>query len=137
MGLRTCLFESNLYNRETKKRSLIILCRHHIVSEQGQLYREWLSTISSLIYSQREGMGLLEYQVMPSLHDVAHDGWLCSVYICYITMLEIPSARSWASTQPVRYGKGRQYGPFIMYKISPPGHSPPASQARRRVGPAL
>ncbi len=25
---------------------------------------------------QREGMGLLEYQVMPSLRDVAHDGWL-------------------------------------------------------------
>jgi hypothetical protein len=24
---------------------------------------------------QREGMGLLEYQAMPSLHDVAHDGW--------------------------------------------------------------
>jgi hypothetical protein len=25
---------------------------------------------------QREGMGLLEYQAMPSLHDVAHDEWL-------------------------------------------------------------
>jgi hypothetical protein len=27
-------------------------------------------------YKQREGMGLLEYQAMPSLHDVAHAGWL-------------------------------------------------------------
>ncbi len=24
---------------------------------------------------QREGLGLLKYQAMPSLHDVAHDGW--------------------------------------------------------------
>jgi hypothetical protein len=23
-------------------------------------------------------MGLLEYQAMPSLRDVAHDGWLCT-----------------------------------------------------------
>ncbi len=27
--------------------------------------------------AQREGMGLLEYQAMPSLRDIAHDGWLC------------------------------------------------------------
>ncbi len=26
---------------------------------------------------QREGMGLLEYQAMPSLHDEVHDGVLC------------------------------------------------------------
>ena len=31
--------------------------------------------------SQREGMGLLEYQIMPSLRDVAHDGWLCTFTI--------------------------------------------------------
>jgi hypothetical protein len=30
------------------------------------------------IYQQREGMGLIEYQVMPSLHDIARDGWLCT-----------------------------------------------------------
>jgi hypothetical protein len=29
-------------------------------------------------------MGLLEYQDMLSLHDVAHDGWLV-VYIIYVT----------------------------------------------------
>ncbi len=28
--------------------------------------------------TQREGMGLPEYQVMPSLRDVAHDGVLCT-----------------------------------------------------------
>jgi hypothetical protein len=30
---------------------------------------------------QREGMGLLEYQIMPSLRDVAHDGLLCTFTI--------------------------------------------------------
>ncbi len=49
--------------------------------------------------SQREGMGLLEYQAMPSLRDVAHDGWLCTFTMQQ--QLEIPSARScWAA--PVR-----------------------------------
>ncbi len=28
-------------------------------------------------HSQREGMGLLEYQTMPSLREIAHNGWLC------------------------------------------------------------
>ncbi len=32
-------------------------------------------------YTQREGMGLLEYQAMPSLRDVAHDGVLCTFTI--------------------------------------------------------
>jgi hypothetical protein len=30
---------------------------------------------------QREGMGLLECQAMPSWRDVAHDGWLCTFTI--------------------------------------------------------
>jgi hypothetical protein len=30
---------------------------------------------------QREGTGLLEYPVMLSLHDKAHDGWLCTFII--------------------------------------------------------
>ncbi len=29
-------------------------------------------------HDQREGMGQLEDQDMPSLRDVAHDGWLCT-----------------------------------------------------------
>ncbi len=39
--------------------------------------------------------------------------------------------------QPVRYGKGRLYGPPSPTKTHLPGHSPPAGQAGRRVGPAL
>jgi hypothetical protein len=50
------------------------------------------------ILFQREGMGLLEYQDLPPLRDVAHDGWLCIFTIQQ--QLEIPSARSWAA--PVR-----------------------------------
>jgi hypothetical protein len=40
-------------------------------------------------------MGLLEYQAMPSLRDVAHDGWLCT--FTKEQQLEMPSARSWAA----------------------------------------
>ncbi len=41
------------------------------------------------------GVGLLKYQAIPSLRDVAHDGWLCT-FILY-KQLEIPSARSWTA----------------------------------------
>ncbi len=30
---------------------------------------------------QREGMGQLEYQAVPSLRDVPNDGWLCTFSI--------------------------------------------------------
>jgi hypothetical protein len=40
----------------------------------------------------------VEYQAMPSLHDVAHGGWLCTFIIKQ--HLDIPSARSWVA--PVR-----------------------------------
>ncbi len=38
---------------------------------------------SSLFHvpNQREGLGLLEYQAMPSLRDVSHDGWLSTFTI--------------------------------------------------------
>ena len=42
-------------------------------------------------------MGLPEYQAMPSLRDVAHNA------------------------TGIRYGKGRQYGQSITYKITPAG----------------
>jgi hypothetical protein len=55
-------------------------------------------------------MGLLEYQAMPSLPDVAHDGWLCSnVYIYYNSSWEFHqlAAGQLLSGQPVRFGKER------------------------------
>jgi hypothetical protein len=69
-------------------------------------------------------MGLPEYQYMPSLRDVAHDGVLCTF-----------SNRS-APSDVVRQGRG--HGPCVQVQNHTLlGHSPPASQAGRRVGPAL
>jgi hypothetical protein len=76
---------------------------------------------------QREGMGLLEYQAMPSLRDVAHDGVLCTI-----------SNRSAPPTGASGVRQGKRHGPSITYKAPTLlGHSPPASQAGRRVGAAL
>jgi hypothetical protein len=85
-------------------------------------------------HDQREGMDLLVYQAMPSLRDVAYDGWLCTFTIKQ--QLEIPSARSW--TAPVRgtgtvrktEKAGSKARPSHI-KSHLPGHSPPASQAGR------
>jgi hypothetical protein len=44
----------------------------------------WVETVLVILaptQKQREGMGLLEYQAVPSLRDVAHDGWLCKFTI--------------------------------------------------------
>jgi hypothetical protein len=83
-------------------------------------------------------MGLLEYQAMPSLRDVAHDGWLFTFTIKQ--QLEIPSARSWAApvraTGTVQKKAGGTACPSRT-KSHQSGHSPPASKAGRRVGPAL
>jgi hypothetical protein len=35
------------------------------------------------LHAQREGMGLLENQAMPSLREVAHGGWLCTYVNSY------------------------------------------------------
>jgi hypothetical protein len=86
---------------------------------------------------QREG-GLLEYQAMPSLLDVAHDGLFCTFTISQ--QLSNPSARSWAApvraTGTVRKRQAIQPRPSRT-KSHLPGHSPPASQAGRCVGLAL
>ncbi len=81
-------------------------------------------------------MGLLEYQAMPSLCDVAYDGWLCTFTIKQ--QQEIPSVRSWAA--PVRETGTEKAG--VVARLSRtkshlPGHPPPASKAGRRVGPEL
>jgi hypothetical protein len=76
-------------------------------------------------------MGLLEYQAMPSLHDVAHDGWLCNVYIYFITAAENSiSSQLGSSCQGSRYGivKGRRYGPSITDEITPAGSLSSSSQ---------
>ncbi len=57
----------------------------------------------------REGTGLLEYEAMPSLCDVACDGVLCT--FCN------RSASDWYKWCVVR--QGRRHGLSITYKITP------------------
>jgi hypothetical protein len=84
-------------------------------------------------------MGPLAYQAMPSLRDPAHDGWF--VHLLYYSSFKFHqlAAGQFLSGQPVRYGKGRQYGLArpSRTKSDLTGHSPPAGQAGRRVVPAL
>ncbi len=63
--------------------------------------------------TQREGMGLLEYQAMPSLRELAHDGCLCT-YLLYNSSWKFHplAAGQLLSGQPVRYWKERRYGPY-------------------------
>jgi hypothetical protein len=75
--------------------------------------------------NQRESLGLLEYQAIPLLHDVAHDGWLCTLTVlyCITTAENFPqlAAGQPLSGQPVLYGKGRRYGPSLTCTITPAG----------------
>ncbi len=70
---------------------------------------------------------LLEYQYMPSLSDVAHDGVLCT-----FNNRSAPDRDKWC-------GPSGQAAWTVhhMKNDTLVGHSPPASQAGRRVGPAL
>jgi hypothetical protein len=83
--------------------------------------------------SQRKGMGQLEYQSMPSLRGVAHDGWFC-VFIIFKKAGKPISSQLSSSCQGNWYSTVKADG---TARPSMPGHSPPASQASRRVGPAL
>jgi hypothetical protein len=97
---------------------------YKIVHIYATVYRHLPKHLRSLgYYTQIEGMGLLEYQAMPSLRDLAHDGWLCTFLILYNSRWKFQqlAAGQLLSGQPVRYGKGRRYVPPIMYKITPAG----------------
>jgi hypothetical protein len=70
-------------------------------------------------------MGQLDYQDMTSLRDVAHDEWLCNVYIYHIKAAENSiSSQLGSSYQSSRYGTEKAGGtarPSITYKITPAG----------------
>ncbi len=87
---------------------------------------------------QREGLGLIEYQAMPSLRDVAHDGWLCTFIILQISwkFRQLPAGSSCQGKWYITEKTGSMACPSHT-KSNLPGHSSPASQAGRRVGPAL
>jgi hypothetical protein len=78
---------------------------------------------------------------MPSLRDVAHDGWLHTFTIQNNSSLKFHqlAAGQLLSGQPV-YGTEKAGGTVRLSgsKSHMPGHTPPASQAAaRRVGPAI
>ncbi len=81
---------------------------------------------------QREGLDLLEYQAMPSLRDVAHEGWLCTFTIQQSSwkFRQLPSGQV-LSGQPLLYRKDRRYVLSCPShtKSHLPGHPSPASQA--------
>jgi hypothetical protein len=75
---------------------------------------------------------------MPSLRVVAHDGWLRFTAL-YNSSWGSISTQLGSSCQGNRYGTEKAGGmaPPSHTKPHLPGHFPPASQAGRRVGPAL
>jgi hypothetical protein len=85
-------------------------------------------------------MGLLEYQAMPFLREVAHDGWLGTFTNYFIT-----AAGNSIISQQGSFCQGNRYGTVkagstaypSRTKSHLPGNSTPASQASHRVGPAL
>ena len=74
-------------------------------------------------HEQREGIGLSEYQVMPSLRDVAHGSVLC-------TFMN-RSASDWDKW----CGSSGLASTVQLITEQMLGESPPASQAGRHVGP--
>jgi hypothetical protein len=69
---------------------------------------------------QREGMGLLEYQPMPSLSDVALGGVMCTTVHSVIAQ---PQART---SDVVRQGRYSMELPSRVQNHTILGHSPPA-----------
>jgi hypothetical protein len=64
--------------------------------------------------------GVYEYQAMPSLRDVAHDGWLC-VMCTFTISWKFHQLAAGHAGKAVWFGKGRRFGPSITYKITPAG----------------
>ncbi len=75
---------------------------------------------------QREGMGLLEYLAMPSLRDVAPGGVLCAFSNRSAQDRDKWCGRSGQAAQTVHHVQNHT----LL------GHSLPASQVSRSVGPA-
>ncbi len=88
---------------------------------------------------QREGMGLLKYQAMPFLHDVALDGWLCTFTILQQLHGNFIISQLGSFCQGNRYGTEKPGGTASpsQTKSHQPGSLSAASQACHRVGPAL
>jgi hypothetical protein len=73
------------------------------------LYSVYKTTLSGTgTETQREGMGLLEYQILPSLRDVAHDKWLLTLLYCITAAGNSISSQLCSSSQGMRYGSEKR-----------------------------
>jgi hypothetical protein len=98
-----------------------------MVSHPKKTHRLFFLYFTDCRLDQRESMGLLEYQALPSLHDIAHDGVLFT-----FSNISVPGRGKWC-------GRSGQAAWTFHFKQNHPllCHSPSASQAGRRFGPAL
>jgi hypothetical protein len=88
--------------------------------------------------NQREGMGLLEYQVMPSMCDIAYVGGLGTPSDSLAAAAARFSRSSQLSSSYRRYSTSGQAAMTVHHGQNHPCWvTPPASKAGRRVGPAL
>ncbi len=72
---------------------------------------------------QREGMGLLEYyRAIPSLRDVAHDGWLC-YFLCTFQYNRLSAAGNSISSQLDSSCQGNRYGSENVGVTARPSHT--------------
>jgi hypothetical protein len=63
---------------------MTVVCIHIARSLLGSSSGAAIRSVRQAVHysiNQKEGIGLVEYQAMPSLRDVAHDGWLCAFII--------------------------------------------------------
>jgi hypothetical protein len=99
-----------------------------MVSHPRKTHRLFFLYFTDCRLDQREGMGVLEYQALPSLRDVAHEGVLCT-----FSNRSAPDRGKWCgpSGQAVWTVYHKQNHPLLL------GHSPPPSHSGRRVRPAL
>jgi hypothetical protein len=109
-----------------------LLLRLHVYTLQSiQLPTSWLGVPESR-HGSTTVPGHAHCPAIVSLHDRAHDRWLHRVHI-------FTRDETGLVCQGNRYGKEKAGGTARPWRTKShlPGHSPPASQASRRVGLAL
>ena len=97
-----------------------------MVSHPRKTHRLFFLYFTDCRLDQREGMGVLEYQALPSLRDVAHEGVLCT-----FSNRSAPDRGKWCGPSgPAAWTVHHVQNHTLLAR------SPSASQAGRCVGPA-
>ncbi len=80
------------------------------------MYVQYNVHVHTWLYGAERRHGSTSAPAHASLAEVGHDGWLCTCNSCW-KFHQLESGQL-LSGQPVRYGKGRWYGPSITHKIT-------------------